>query len=118
MGSHDVIVVGCGGWGLAVLKVLKDMGLHAMGIERQEVCHNLEIEAKMHTSEILRSSHFQVWHVDADASRRGEFSAFCSNYHEQDRAGVVPGADDYPYRESYRQVSADDFLEDMDPSFE
>ena len=43
----------------------------------------------MHTSEVLRSSHFQVWHVDADTSRRGEFSTFCSNYHEQDRAGVV-----------------------------
>ncbi len=38
---YDVIVVGCGGWGLAVLKVLSDMGLRVLGIERQEICHNL-----------------------------------------------------------------------------
>ena len=38
---YDVIVVGCGGWGLATLKVLSDMGLRVLGIERQEVCHNL-----------------------------------------------------------------------------
>ena len=38
---HDVIVVGCGGWGLAVLKVLADMGLDVLGIERKEICHNL-----------------------------------------------------------------------------
>ena len=38
---YDVVVVGCGGWGLAVLKVLTDMGLHVLGIERKEVCQNL-----------------------------------------------------------------------------
>ena len=38
---YDVIVVGCGGWGLAVLKVLSDMGLRVLGIERAEICHNL-----------------------------------------------------------------------------
>ena len=38
---YDVIVVGCGGWGLAVLKVLTDMGLRVLGIERQEICQNL-----------------------------------------------------------------------------
>lgn len=38
---YDVIVVGCGGWGLAVLKVLADMGLRVLGIEREEICHNL-----------------------------------------------------------------------------
>lgn len=39
--QYDVIVVGCGGWGLAVLKVLSDMGLRVLGIERAEICHNL-----------------------------------------------------------------------------
>ncbi len=39
--DFDVIVVGCGGWGLAVLKVLSDMGLRVLGIERREICHNL-----------------------------------------------------------------------------
>lgn len=43
----------------------------------------------MHTSKVLRSSHFQYWQVGAEARTRSEFSAFCSNYHEQDRAGVV-----------------------------
>ncbi len=38
---YDVVVVGCGGWGLAVLKVLTDMGLRVLGIERKEICHNL-----------------------------------------------------------------------------
>lgn len=39
--QYDVIVVGCGGWGLAVLKVLTDMGLRVLGIERKEICNNL-----------------------------------------------------------------------------
>ena len=38
---YDVVVVGGGGWGLAVLKVLTDMGLHVLGVERKELCHNL-----------------------------------------------------------------------------
>ena len=38
---YDVIVVGCGGWGLAVLKVFTDMGLRVLGIEKEEICHNL-----------------------------------------------------------------------------
>ena len=41
MRTHDVIVVGCGGWGLAVLKVLRDMGFDVLGLERGEICHNL-----------------------------------------------------------------------------
>lgn len=39
--QYDVIVAGCGGWGLAVLKVLSDMGLSVLGVERAEICHNL-----------------------------------------------------------------------------
>ena len=39
--QYDVVVVGCGGWGLAVLKVLTDMGLRVLGIERKEICNNL-----------------------------------------------------------------------------
>ena len=42
----DVVVVGCGGWGLAVLKVLADMGLRVLGIERKEICHNLRRHMK------------------------------------------------------------------------
>lgn len=38
---YDVVVVGCGGWGLAVLKVLSDLGLRVLGIEKEDVCHNL-----------------------------------------------------------------------------
>ena len=32
-------------------------------------------------------------------------------------AGADPGADGYPYREQYRQVSVDDFLQEMDACF-
>jgi thioredoxin reductase (NADPH) len=39
--TYDVVVVGCGGWGLAVLKVLWDIGLDVLGLERGEICHNL-----------------------------------------------------------------------------
>ncbi|MYH60274.1 MAG: hypothetical protein F4148_00385, partial [Caldilineaceae bacterium SB0675_bin_29] len=39
--QYDVIVVGCGGWGLAALKVLSDIGLRVLGIERKEICNNL-----------------------------------------------------------------------------
>ena len=31
MTAYDVIIVGCGGWGLAILKVLKELGLHVLG---------------------------------------------------------------------------------------
>ena len=39
--TYEVVVVGCGGWGLAVLKVLQEMGLNVLGLERGEICHNL-----------------------------------------------------------------------------
>ena len=39
--TYEVVVVGCGGWGLAVLKVLQEMGINALGLERGEICHNL-----------------------------------------------------------------------------
>lgn len=39
--TYDVVVVGCGGWGLATLKVLQEMGLNILGLERGEICHNL-----------------------------------------------------------------------------
>ena len=39
--TYDVLVVGCGGWGLAVLKVLQELGIDVLGIERGEICHNL-----------------------------------------------------------------------------
>ena len=39
--TYEVIVVGCGGWGLAVLKVLQEMGINALGLARGEICHNL-----------------------------------------------------------------------------
>ena len=39
--TFHVLVVGCGGWGLAVLKVLQELGLDVLGIERGEICHNL-----------------------------------------------------------------------------
>ena len=38
---YDAVVVGCGGWGLAALKVLRDIGLDVLGLERGEICHNL-----------------------------------------------------------------------------
>ena len=40
--TYDVLVVGCGGWGLAVLKVLQELGIDVLGIERGEICHNLD----------------------------------------------------------------------------
>ena len=39
--TYDAVVIGCGGWGLAALKVLRDMGLDVLGLERGEICHNL-----------------------------------------------------------------------------
>ena len=39
--SYDVVVVGCGGWGLAILKELQELGLHVLGLERGQICHNL-----------------------------------------------------------------------------
>ena len=38
---YDVIVAGCGGWGLSVLKVLQDLDLNVLGLERGVICHNL-----------------------------------------------------------------------------
>ena len=41
----------------------------------------------MHTSQTLRSSHFE--YRCTEASGRVAFSSFCADYHEQDRVGVV-----------------------------
>ena len=41
----------------------------------------------MHTSQQLRSSHFEYRRPDAGG--RVAFSAFCAGYHDQDRVGVV-----------------------------
>ena len=41
----------------------------------------------MHTSQALRSSHFEYRRPEVD--ERVAFSAFCADYHEQDRVGVV-----------------------------
>ena len=43
----------------------------------------------MHTSLLLRSSHFQFRRIDTGAPTHVAFSAFCADYHEQDRVGVV-----------------------------
>ncbi len=41
----------------------------------------------MHTSQALRSSHFEYRRLDPGG--RVAFSAFCADYHDQDRVGVV-----------------------------
>lgn len=41
----------------------------------------------MHTSQALRSSHFEYRRPDPGG--RVAFSAFCADYHEQDRVGVI-----------------------------
>jgi hypothetical protein len=43
----------------------------------------------MHTSKVLKSSDFQYWRLDIDKPVKVEFNAFCPNYHELDRVGVV-----------------------------
>ncbi len=71
MASYDVIVVGCGGWGLAVLKVLTEMGLHVMGIEREDICHNLRQYMKrmvMHS----RLSYMVLDPADAILAQKGD----------------------------------------------
>ena len=71
MASYDVIVVGCGGWGLAVLKILSDMGLDVMGIERGKVCDNLRRYMKrlvMHS----RLSYMVLDSKDAILAQKGE----------------------------------------------
>lgn len=71
MTSYDVVVVGCGGWGLAVLKVLKDMGLHVVGIEREEICQNLRRYMKgmvMHS----RLSYLVLDPEDAILAQKGD----------------------------------------------
>ncbi|MDE0183740.1 MAG: NAD(P)-binding domain-containing protein [Caldilineaceae bacterium] len=68
---YDVIVVGCGGWGLAVLKVLADLGLRVLGIERREICHNLRHYMKrmvMHS----RLSYMVLDPDDAILAQKGE----------------------------------------------
>lgn len=41
----------------------------------------------MHTSQALRSSHFE--YQRPESGKRVAFSAFCADYHDQDRVGVV-----------------------------
>ena len=41
----------------------------------------------MHTSQALRSSHFE--YQRPESGNRVAFSAFCADYHAQDRVGVV-----------------------------
>ncbi|MDE0431321.1 MAG: NAD(P)-binding domain-containing protein [Caldilineaceae bacterium] len=68
---YDVIVVGGGGWGLAVLKVLADMVLRVLGIERKEICHNLRHYMKrmvMHS----RLSYMVLDPDDAILAQKGE----------------------------------------------
>ena len=43
----------------------------------------------MHTSQALRSSHFQYRRISAGGRAHVGFSSFCPEYHEQDRVGVV-----------------------------
>lgn len=59
---YDVIVVGCGEWGLAVLKMLADMGLRVLGIERKEICHNL----RHHMHRMVKHSRLSYMVLDPD----------------------------------------------------
>ena len=43
----------------------------------------------MHTSKKLESSHFEYWRIGAGKNTRVTYSAFCTDYHEQDRVAVV-----------------------------
>lgn len=43
----------------------------------------------MHTSSMLRSTHFQYRRIDANKHNHVGFNAFCAEYHEQDRVAVV-----------------------------
>ena len=43
----------------------------------------------MHTSQALRSSHFQYRRIGDGGRTQVGFSSFCADYHEQDRVGVV-----------------------------
>lgn len=44
----------------------------------------------MHTSTVLQSEDFQYWQIDDQGQRtRVDFVAFCPQYHEKDRIGVV-----------------------------
>ena len=43
----------------------------------------------MHTSSALRSTHFQYRRIGTDARTHVGFSAFCADYHDQDRVAVV-----------------------------
>jgi hypothetical protein len=43
----------------------------------------------MHTSKRLISSNFQFWQQTSSGAQPVDLAAFCPNYHEQDRVGVV-----------------------------
>ena len=71
MTAYDVIIVGCGGWGLAILKVLKELGLHVLGIERAEVCQNLRLYMKRMTMH-SRLSYVVLDPADAILAQKGD----------------------------------------------
>ncbi len=43
----------------------------------------------MHTSKLLRSSDFQYWRLAGEERINVDFKAFCPDYHELDRIGVI-----------------------------
>ena len=43
----------------------------------------------MHTSKLLTAQDFQHWKLDSNRRVRADFGAFCPDYHELDRLGVV-----------------------------
>ena len=43
----------------------------------------------MHTSKLLKSSDFQYWRLTAEERINVDFKAFCPDYHELDRIGVI-----------------------------
>ena len=43
----------------------------------------------MHTSKLLRASDFQYWRLTEDKQISVDFQAFCPDYHELDRIGVI-----------------------------
>ncbi len=43
----------------------------------------------MHTSKLLKSSDFQYWRLTAEERINVDFKAFCPDYHELDRVGVI-----------------------------
>jgi hypothetical protein len=56
----------------------------------------------MHTSTRMGAGDFQFWHHTASGARQVDFAAFCPDYHELDRVGVVsPALEDGVLQTSY-----------------